>query len=112
MNQLYSGTLSTRLTLQNVVNLQEGNTPTTQKPFQVILNENLGLAPYALSEQEALWRTLQPDLNLSGSRTRYTVQELLNMAYAQGDVTLPEVIDGDGGLTGQPIGLLLALTYS
>ena len=113
-NLLYNGSIS-GLSDQAVVNRQSGFTD-HQFSIQTILNRNLGVADARYTTQEALWLTLQGDLGLTGTNHfQYSIQTLLNMAINLGGVTLPEVIDDDvvgGGMTGQPMGLLLSLTYA
>lgn len=105
VNMLY-GSRPTQYTVQEAFNLQDGSAFGTQYSTQEVLNLNLGVSPTYYSEQEALWLTLQGDLGLTGSHYQYSVQELLNMSYSQGDVTLPEVID-DNAFNG----LLQAVAY-
>lgn len=92
LNRLY-GSRPTQYSVQEVVNLDEGFTPLTGLTVQQILNRNLGVADNRYSEQQAFWHTLEADLGLTGPDTAYSVQELLNMAYAQEEITLPEVTD-------------------
>lgn len=102
-NDIYGSSPLTKYTLQEVANLEDNDsTHPTHRTFQYILNTNLGLHGTALSEQVALFRTLQNEIALEGPETRYTVQEMLNMAFIL-DVSLPDAIgETNTGLPGYP----------
>jgi hypothetical protein len=59
--------------------------------FQELLNAKNGTAQHSLSEQEALFSLLKTRLSLTGSATRYSVQELLSMADADG-IALSDIL--------------------
>jgi len=98
LNLLY-GSSPTQYSEQQVVNFIYG---TNNLSFQTILNRNLGVSDTYYSEQEALWRTLQSELTLTGSPFQYSVQELLNLAYVAG-LTLPYIV-GTSSSVGLPGG--------
>ena len=89
---LTNGTAPTGLSLQEIANITYGADYSTQYTFQEILNANLDAHPTQYSEQEALYLTLAADLSLTPPYTKYTVQELLNLAYT-GGVTVEDALD-------------------
>jgi hypothetical protein len=89
---LSNGTAPTALSLQEIANISDGSAYPTEYTFQEVLNLNLGVHGTMYSEQEALFRTLQDDLSLTDPYTKYSVQEMLNMAY-DGEVTVEETLD-------------------
>lgn len=112
LNRL-NGSAPTAYSEQAIANMQKGNSPTLQS-WQDVLNTNAGY-PSATSVQRALYLNLTTALSLTPADTQLSPQALLNRALSAGvslTTVMTGVIPGGGGSTGQPVGLLLAITQA